>query len=460
MKRITLVNSHGDRVSVDARHEQGLRKLVEGGCFECVDKFLEKHANGGEAAGKGKSKVKPYVPKNDADHAFRKKAYADSLSAYEAGQQIEPRLKALVKKYRMEEGDLDKRAYDDGSTYLGLKTTGSGYQDGTEFYTVATTYGKDTRIPKSEYDGYRLAPRAPRQPVSAPWQNPVSQDTPLQSREIGAGQAQAQAPVSPQHLDYSYKHKYTKPLVADDMGNGWLNVPDHAQTGKVSGGARYAPNTPANRERYNVGRWSPEDLSRFAYGGDALDNPDDVRAPISDQIRFTPPKPSMDWIGNPFSREEQGLLDQGSGDYDAHVQDSNFQVRMHRIVGETLPYKERLSLEKDAPEKKENGWLGPGTAFAMLGTMGALNQRLSSADYARQYDQLLRRRGMTDQKVRPHNPQNPFGDHTLNAGPGPNFQLNNQTPVQARFQEGGEYEMTEDELRQFLREGGQVEYLD
>jgi hypothetical protein len=64
------------------------------------------------------------------------------------------------------------------------------------------------------------------------------------------------------------------------------------------------------------------------------------------------------------------------------------------------------------------------------------------------------------------NPFMPQGYDVLNTGPGQTQAPNMYTPVQFAgnrmpgfFEEGGEYEMTEDELQQFLAMGGQVEYI-
>jgi hypothetical protein len=68
---------------------------------------------------------------------------------------------------------------------------------------------------------------------------------------------------------------------------------------------------------------------------------------------------------------------------------------------------------------------------------------------------------MTDNRYGTQNPKNPFGNYTLNAGPGNNFQLNNQTYAQSlgQFAEGGEYELSEEEIARLRAQGYQLEAL-
>lgn len=91
-----------------------------------------------------------------------------------------------------------------------------------------------------------------------------------------------------------------------------------------------------------------------------------------------------------------------------------------------------------------------------------------------QYNQRLRTIGNSDNRFMVSNPVNPFGNYTLNAGPASNFGLVANTPAQdfgtssiaaryggsKNYREGGEYMVTEAELRQIMESGGIVEFLD
>lgn len=109
-----------------------------------------------------------------------------------------------------------------------------------------------------------------------------------------------------------------------------------------------------------------------------------------------------------------------------------------------------------------------------LAGLGMLNDVLSQRNYAREYEEMLRRTGNTDNRYNASNPVNPFGNYTLNAGPASNFALVANTPMQdfgtsmggARyggtmsFAEGGEYVVSDKELQAILAMGGEIEYLD
>lgn len=114
------------------------------------------------------------------------------------------------------------------------------------------------------------------------------------------------------------------------------------------------------------------------------------------------------------------------------------------------PYREEAGTLKQPSQLK--AYL-PHIATAAMGALGDRWQRNESRD---SYNRMLKFLGNTDSR-QATNPDNPFGNHTLNAGIGPNFRPN-QTGFR-NFEEGGEYEMSEDELKQFLENGGEVEIL-
>ena len=116
------------------------------------------------------------------------------------------------------------------------------------------------------------------------------------------------------------------------------------------------------------------------------------------------------------------------------------------------------------------GQLAANNAIAGL---GMLNDVLSERDYAKEYEEMLRRTGNTDNRYNASNAVNPFGNYTLNAGPGSNFALIANTPIQdigtsmasakyggtKFYKEGGEYYLSEDEIEAILANGGQIEYI-
>lgn len=110
----------------------------------------------------------------------------------------------------------------------------------------------------------------------------------------------------------------------------------------------------------------------------------------------------------------------------------------------------------------------------MLSSMGVINQLKMRKDYEKEYKQRLRTAGNTDQRYDAYNPSNPFGNYTLNAGPGSNFALVTNTPMQdfgtrmagaryggtTSYKKGGEYYATDEEIQMILAMGGEIEFLD
>jgi hypothetical protein len=104
--------------------------------------------------------------------------------------------------------------------------------------------------------------------------------------------------------------------------------------------------------------------------------------------------------------------------------------------------------------------------------LGMFNNALGRKDYRsqmREYNKMLKRIGNTDSQ-NSNNAINPFGNYTLNAGPGSNFQLANNTPVQdygtykyggtvKKFKAGEEYSVSHEELLQLMRDGAEIEFL-
>lgn len=109
-----------------------------------------------------------------------------------------------------------------------------------------------------------------------------------------------------------------------------------------------------------------------------------------------------------------------------------------------------------------------------LAGFGMLNSVLDARNNEKEYEKMLRRVGNTDQRYDAYNPTNAFGNYTLNAGPGSNFALVTNTPIQdfgttmagakyggtAHYAEGGEYYATDEEIKMILAMGGEIEFLD
>jgi hypothetical protein len=109
-----------------------------------------------------------------------------------------------------------------------------------------------------------------------------------------------------------------------------------------------------------------------------------------------------------------------------------------------------------------------------LAGFGMLNTVRSTMNNEREYENMLRRVGNTDERYNAYNPANPFGNYTPNAGPASNFALVTNTPIQdfgtrmagakyggtTQYAEGGEYYVSDEEVKMILAMGGQIEYLD
>jgi len=107
-----------------------------------------------------------------------------------------------------------------------------------------------------------------------------------------------------------------------------------------------------------------------------------------------------------------------------------------------------------------------------LAGLGMASGAIGMDDYEREYNRRLRQIGNSDERYQSYNPTNPFGNYTLNAGPASNFGLVANTPVQdfgtrmsgakygGQFAEGGEYYVSDKELKMILAMGGEIEYLD
>lgn len=103
------------------------------------------------------------------------------------------------------------------------------------------------------------------------------------------------------------------------------------------------------------------------------------------------------------------------------------------------------------------------------------NDVLSARDYEKEYNQMLMRTGNSDQRYNPINPTNPYGMYTPNVGIGSNYGLVANSHIQdfgtgmasakcggtkKKYQEGGEYNLTQEEIDYILKNGGEIEMID
>jgi hypothetical protein len=109
-----------------------------------------------------------------------------------------------------------------------------------------------------------------------------------------------------------------------------------------------------------------------------------------------------------------------------------------------------------------------------LGTFNSYLDYKNNQNRKAEYEDMLKRVGNTDFRLASNGP-NPYGDYTLNVGPSNNFQLGMTTPIQdfgtkgpsARYggsmnqsyKEGGEYQVSEEELLQLMQNGAEIEFF-
>ena len=117
-----------------------------------------------------------------------------------------------------------------------------------------------------------------------------------------------------------------------------------------------------------------------------------------------------------------------------------------------------------------NSFNGMEYAQKSLAGLGAFANTIRSREaekQQREYEDMLRRTGNTDFGMA-YNSPNPFGDYTLNVGPSQNFQPGMTTPIQSAryggfmkksFAQGGEYQVSEDELLQLMQDGAEIEFI-
>jgi hypothetical protein len=159
---------------------------------------------------------------------------------------------------------------------------------------------------------------------------------------------------------------------------------------------------------------------------------------------------------------------------DQNAADSLYNVNQNRAITEDQSVFDNSSENKKQDANNLGSFNGMEYVQKSLAGLGAFNsflQRKEQKRQKREYDAMLKRLGNTDSRLAT-NSKNPFGNYTLNVGPANNFQLGMTTPVQdygttARYggsmkqsyKQGGEYQVSEDELLQLMQQGAEIEFI-
>lgn len=195
------------------------------------------------------------------------------------------------------------------------------------------------------------------------------------------------------------------------------------------------------------------------------------------------PKHQGNIPGVPSTVQSAGMMmDDGSTDYNegyfqAYKQDNNAynvdydkQYMNMSLEDEQLKKQKNQGSQQNLDFQKNSNFNGMEYAQKALAGLGAFNSYLSWRENKRrkqEYDAMLQRVGNTDFRLSSNNP-NPYGNYTLNVGPANNFQLGMTTPMQdfgttakygGSYKEGGEYQVSEEELLQLMQDGAEIEFI-
>lgn len=115
---------------------------------------------------------------------------------------------------------------------------------------------------------------------------------------------------------------------------------------------------------------------------------------------------------------------------------------------------------------------GQEIAFNSIAGLGMANDVLTQKEFEKMnYVDKIRTANNTMERYKTVNPDNPYGNYTLNAGIGPNFALNKVGAIQdfgtgmsmakhgGEFKEGGEYYLSEEEIQKLIDEGADIEFV-
>jgi hypothetical protein len=173
-----------------------------------------------------------------------------------------------------------------------------------------------------------------------------------------------------------------------------------------------------------------------------------------------------------------GSANYNDGYYQAYTQDNNAynKVDYNKQYMNMSLKDEQLKKQKDTTFNKvsdNNGSDFSGMEYAQkaITGLGSFNSYLDWRENKRRqrdYEDMLKTTGNTDFRLASNAP-NPYGNYTLNVGPANNFQLGMTTPIQdfgttakyggQAFAEGGEYQVSEDELLQLMQNGAEIEFV-
>ena len=136
-------------------------------------------------------------------------------------------------------------------------------------------------------------------------------------------------------------------------------------------------------------------------------------------------------------------------------------------VGTTTPQQQPTKYDTNVISRGDDS-LGFQVANNAIIGFQNFNDVITAKDYEKEYNQMLMRTGNTMNKYNPMNPTNPYGTYTLNSGIGQNYGQVANNPIQAlkcggmkkKYQEGGEYELSQEEIDYILKNGGEIEFID
>ena len=186
-----------------------------------------------------------------------------------------------------------------------------------------------------------------------------------------------------------------------------------------------------------------------------------------------------------------GSTDYNEGYFQAYKQDNNaYNADPNQCLpGSECDKAKKQQQQQQQPAKKNtnaNAGAGNGAGekpfsgmeYAQKGMMGLgmfrdYTQWRNDLKEKKEYEDMLKRVGNTDFRLASNSP-NPFGDYTMNVGPGNNFQLGMTTAIQdvgtvgkyggsfkygGTYEEGGEYQVSEEELLQLMQNGAEIEFI-
>jgi hypothetical protein len=187
------------------------------------------------------------------------------------------------------------------------------------------------------------------------------------------------------------------------------------------------------------------------------------KAPVADEEFFIPDATAL---SPQLSKRQQRKQDKADLAYDMQ-QD-------RAITEDTTDYGTNPIQNKNKNVNSNfNGMEYAQKAMAGLGAFNSYLDWKENKRRKREYKDMLKRVGNTDFRLASNSP-NPFGNYTMNVGPGNNFQLGMTTPIQdfgtvgkyggsfrygGSYEEGGEYQVSEEELLQLMQNGAEIEFI-